>query len=115
MASIKWRAKITPVWRGTERLTALVGKSRTLLLAGTGTVVLDATDTEGIGLADQVFPQRSFEQTWLEIATAFASQANRDIKRVIRRTSTEEAVARFARLRVDDQHWLTTDRVLNQQ
>lgn len=104
--------EIMPAWGGAERLAALVGKSRALLLAGTGTV-LDATEAERIGLVDQVLPRRSFEQAWREIARALATRAARDIKHVISGTSTDDAVARFARLWVDDAHWLAADRVLN--
>ena len=52
--------EIMPAWGGAERLAALVGKSRALLLAGTG-IVLDAADAERIGLIDQVLPRSTFD------------------------------------------------------
>src|SRR6201997_3162382 len=45
--------EIMPAWGGTERLAGLVGKSKALLLAGTG-MVLDAVEAERIGLVDLV-------------------------------------------------------------
>ena len=47
---------IMPAWGGAERLVALVGYSKALLLAGTGTV-LDAAEAERIGLVDRVLPR----------------------------------------------------------
>src|SRR5918994_3855374 len=52
--------EIMPAWGGAERLAALVGYSRALLLAGTGTV-LDAAEAERIGLVDRVLPRESFD------------------------------------------------------
>ena len=51
---------IMPAWGGAERLVALVGYSKALLLAGTGTV-LDAAEAERIGLVDRVLPRASFD------------------------------------------------------
>ena len=48
--------EIMPAWGGAERLAALVGKGRALLLAGTGTA-LNAVEAERIGLVDMVFPR----------------------------------------------------------
>src|SRR6201993_2462885 len=45
--------EIMPAWGGAERLAALVGPGRALLLAGTG-MVLDAGEAERIGLVDRV-------------------------------------------------------------
>jgi enoyl-CoA hydratase len=104
--------EIMPAWGGAERLAALVGRSRALLLAGTGTV-LDAVAAERIGLVDRVLPRASFEQDWRKIAKALATRAAGDIKHVVGGTSTDEAVARFARLWVDDAHWQAADRVMN--
>jgi enoyl-CoA hydratase/carnithine racemase len=106
--------QIMPAWGGAERLAGLVGKSRALLLAGTGTV-LDAAEAEHIGLVDRVLPRSSFEETWRQIAKALATRAASDIKHVIGGTSTEDAVARFARLWVDDAHWQAADRVMNRK
>jgi enoyl-CoA hydratase len=106
--------EIMPAWGGAERLAGLVGKSRALLLAGTGTV-LDAAEAERVGLIDRVLPRSSFDEAWRQIAKALATQAAGDIKHVIRGTSTEDAVARFARLWVDDAHWRAADRVMNRK
>ncbi len=43
---------IMPAWGGAERLATLVGKSRALLLAGSGSV-LSAAEAERIGLVDR--------------------------------------------------------------
>src|SRR6202011_6076541 len=53
--------QIIPPWGGAERLAALLGKSRALLLAGTGTV-LEAVEAERIGLVDKVLPRASFDE-----------------------------------------------------
>ena len=45
--------EIMPAWGGAERLAAIVGKSKALLLAGTGTT-LDAAEAERIGLVSYV-------------------------------------------------------------
>ena len=54
---------IMPAWGGAERLAKLVGRSRALLLAGTGTV-LGAAEAERIGLIDRVLPRASFDEDW---------------------------------------------------
>jgi enoyl-CoA hydratase len=104
--------EIMPAWGGAERLAALVGKSRALLLAGTGTV-LDAVDAERIGLIDQVLPRSTFEQDWRRVARALSARPAGEIKRVIDGVSPEEAVTAFARLWVGDAHWQAADRVMN--
>jgi enoyl-CoA hydratase len=104
--------EIMPAWGGAERLAALVGKSRALLLAGTGTV-LDAAHAERIGLVDQVLPRSTFEEDWRRVARALSTRAAGEIKRVIDGVSPEEAVNAFARLWVRDAHWHAADRVMN--
>jgi enoyl-CoA hydratase len=104
--------EIMPAWGGAERLAALVGKSRALLLAGTG-IVLDAADAERIGLIDQVLPRSTFEQDWRRVARALSGRPAGEIKRVIDGVSPEEAVTAFARLWVGDAHWQAADRVMN--
>ena len=47
---------IMPAWGGAERLSALVGRGRALMLAGSGTV-LDASGAERLGLVDRVLPR----------------------------------------------------------
>ncbi len=102
---------IMPAWGGAERLTALVGYSKALLLAGTGTV-LDAADAERIGLVDRVLPRESFEQDWRAIAQSLATRPAGEIKRVMKGVPTTEAVAAFARLWVADEHWAAADKVM---
>jgi enoyl-CoA hydratase len=104
--------EIMPAWGGAERLAALVGKSRALLLAGTG-AVLDAADAERLGLIDRVLPRSTFEEDWRRMARALATRPAGEIKRVIDGVSPEEAVTAFARLWVDDAHWQAADRVMN--
>jgi enoyl-CoA hydratase/carnithine racemase len=104
--------EIMPAWGGAERLAALVGKSRALLLAGTG-AVLDAAEAERIGLIDRVLPRSTFQEEWQRVARALATRPAGEIKRVINGVSPKEAVTAFARLWVDDAHWQAADRVMN--
>jgi enoyl-CoA hydratase len=103
---------IMPAWGGAERLAALVGKGKALLLAGTGTV-LDAAEAHRVGLVDVVVPRESFEDEWREVARKLATLPAGEIKRVVGGASAPEAVAAFARLWVADEHWAAADRVMN--
>ena len=103
--------EIMPAWGGAERLVELVGYSKALLLAGTGTV-LDAAEAQRIGLVDKVLPRASFGEDWRAIATALAGRPAGEIKRVMKGISTTEAVAAFARLWVSDEHWAAADEVM---
>src|SRR6478735_5617604 len=102
--------QIIPPWGGAERLAALLGKSKALLLAGTG-AVLEAAEAERIGLVDRVLPRASFDEGWRSIAKALASRPAGEIKRVIGGVSPGEAVASFARLWVADAHWQAAEKV----
>lgn len=102
---------IMPAWGGAERLTALVGYSKALLLAVTGTV-LDAAEAERIGLVDRVLRRESFDNDWRAIAPSLANRPAGEIKRVMKGVPTTEAVAAFARLWVADEHWAAADRVM---
>lgn len=104
--------EIMPAWGGAERLAALVGRGRALLLAGTGRV-LDAAAAERMGLVDAVLPRPTFDQEWRAIARQLASRPAGEIKRVISGAPPEEAVEAFARLWIADAHWEAADRVLN--
>jgi enoyl-CoA hydratase len=104
--------EIMPAWGGAERLAALVGRSRALLLAGTG-AVLDAAEAERMGLVDRVLPRSTFEEDWRRVARALANHPAGEIKRVVDGVSPEEAVRAFARLWVADAHWQAADRVMN--
>jgi enoyl-CoA hydratase len=102
---------IMPAWGGAERLAALVGYSKALLLAGTGTV-LDAAEAERIGLVDRVLPRASFDEDWRVIARSLATRPAGEVKRVMKGVPTTEAVAAFARLWVADEHWTAADKVM---
>jgi enoyl-CoA hydratase/carnithine racemase len=103
---------IMPAWGGAERLAALVGKGRALLLAGTGTA-LNAAEAERIGLVDLVLPRASFDEGWRSVARSLARHPATEIKRVISGVSPDEAIASFARLWVADAHWRAAERVMN--
>lgn len=104
---------IMPAWGGAERLAALVGRGKAVLLAGTGTV-LDAAAAQRIGLLDEVLPRDSFEKGWRRIARSLANNASGEIKRVTAEdVSADEAVRAFARLWVADEHWEATERVMS--
>jgi enoyl-CoA hydratase/carnithine racemase len=83
---------IMPAWGGAERLAALVGAGRALLLAGSGTPV-DAAEALRIGLVDNVVARASFDETWRAVARSLANRPATEIKRVIAGTTPEEAVA----------------------
>lgn len=103
---------IMPAWGGAERLAALVGPGRALLLAGSGRI-LEAAEAEKFGLIDQVLPRDSFDEGWRTIARSLANQPAGAIKRVIAGVPAEEAIAAFARLWVDDEHWAAADRMMS--
>jgi len=103
---------IMPAWGGAERLTELVGKSKALLLAGTG-AILDAAEAHRVGLVDVVVPRESFEDEWRTLARKLATPSAGEIKRVVAGASAPEAVAAFARLWASDEHWAAADRVLS--
>ncbi len=103
--------EIMPAWGGAERLAALVGRGKALLLAGSG-MVLGAAEAERIGLVDRVFPRSSFDDGWQSIARSLANRPAGEIKRVISGVSADEAVAAFARLWVADAHWQAAEKVM---
>jgi enoyl-CoA hydratase/carnithine racemase len=101
-----------PAWGGAERLAALVGKSKALLLAGSGTV-LTAGEAERWGLIDRVVPRNSFDDEWRTLARSLANRPASRIKRVIAGVTPAEAIDAFAELWVSDEHWAAADRVMN--
>jgi len=113
------RLAIMPAWGGAERLAELVGRSRALLLVGTGRV-LTAAEAERMGLVDVVVPRERFDQGWREIADAFvalpsgAAAAIKDVVAAARPHDhpalESEAVRRFAELWVRDEHWQAAER-----
>ncbi|MFD6451964.1 enoyl-CoA hydratase/isomerase family protein [Nocardia sp. NPDC055165] len=105
---------IMPAWGGAERLAALVGKSRALLLAGSG-AILDVVEAQRLGLVDRVLPRAEFEDGWRALARSLATPQAAEIKRVVGGVSAEEAVAAFARLWVADEHWAAADAVLTRR
>jgi enoyl-CoA hydratase len=105
---------IMPAWGGAERLAALVGKSRALLLAGAGTI-LAVAEAERLGLVDRVLPRADFEAGWRTTARSLATAQAGEIKRVVAGVSAQEAVDAFARLWVADEHWVAADAVLSRR
>lgn len=103
---------IMPAWGGAERLATLVGRSRALLLAGTGTI-LGAAQAQRLGLIDEVLPRASFETGWRALARSLATPAAREIKRVMAGVDALEAARAFARLWVADEHWTAAEKVMN--
>ncbi|MEU2000760.1 enoyl-CoA hydratase/isomerase family protein [Rhodococcus sp. NPDC019627] len=103
---------IMPAWGGAERLAALVGPGKALMLAGSG-AVLDAAEAERLGLVDLVLPRTSFEDGWRSLALSLANSSAGEIKRVMAGASAAEAVTAFARLWVADEHWQAADRVMS--
>src|SRR6201996_3311318 len=63
--------EIMPAWGGAERLAALVGRGRALMLAGPG-AILSAADAERVGLIQRVVPRESFEDEWRAVARRLA-------------------------------------------
>ncbi|WP_396905529.1 enoyl-CoA hydratase/isomerase family protein [Mycolicibacterium phlei] len=104
--------EIMPAWGGAERLVALVGYSRALLLAGTGQI-LTAAEAERVGLVDRVLPRATFDEDWRAIARRLAHRPAGEIKKVMKGASVDEAVAAFARLWVSDEHWAAADKTMN--
>ena len=103
--------EIMPAWGGAERLAALVGRGRALMLAGTG-AVLTADQAETVGLVDRVLPRATFEAEWRSLARALANRPAGDIKRVMSGVPASDAVAAFASLWVSDKHWAAANRVM---
>jgi len=101
---------IMPAWGGAERLAALVGPGRALLLAGTG-AVLGADEAERAGLVDRVLPRDAFAAGWRALAGELATRPAREIKRVVSGgVPAAEAARAFARLWVADEHWEAAER-----
>jgi enoyl-CoA hydratase len=111
---------ITPAWGGLERLCELVGRSRALFLATTGTRI-DAEHAARWGLIEEVVPRPLFEPRWRELADKIA-QSPRMVLEAIKRTAdstrleispevANEAVARFAATWVAPEHWAAVDRL----
>jgi enoyl-CoA hydratase len=104
---------IMPAWGGAERLAALVGRGRALMLAGAGTV-LGAAEAERLGLVDRVLPRESFEAGWRSLARSLATRPAQAIKHVMSgAVPAEEAARAFARLWVADEHWEAAERVMS--
>src|SRR6201999_2605194 len=82
--------EIMPAWGGAERLAALVGRGRALMLAGTGTI-LTADEAEQVGLVDRVLPRAIFEPEWRSLARALANRPAGDIKRVMSGVPADDA------------------------
>jgi enoyl-CoA hydratase/carnithine racemase len=104
---------IMPAWGGAERLAALVGRGRALLLAGSSTI-LDAAAAERLGVVDRVLPRAEFQDGWRALARSLANVSASEIKRVTSgEVNAEQAIDAFARLWIADAHWQAADRVMN--
>ena len=109
---------ILPAWGGAERLVELVGRSRALLLIGTGKSISASTAAE-YGIFDVVCPRAEFEDSWRSLAAALAElpiEVVRSIKTVVGAAQPNKhphlestAVAHFARAWVDDAHWAAAE------
>lgn len=114
------RLAIMPAWGGAERLAELVGRSRALLLIGTGRTLTPA-EAEQIGLVDVVVAREEFDAEAVALARRFADLppgAAESVKAVIAaaKPSTHpaleaDAVRAFARLWVGDEHWAAAERL----
>ncbi len=103
---------IMPAWGGAERLAALVGTSKALLLAGSGTI-LTASEAERWGLIDRIVPRGEFDDEWRTLARSLANRAAGKIKKVIGGVTPNEAIDAFAELWVSDEHWDAAEKVMN--
>ena len=105
---------IMPAWGGIERLTALVGRGRALMLMTTGRV-LDAGAALELGLFDEVVPRAEFAERWREVAQAIAcaprdalvgiKAAQRAAFPSARPDLATNAIDSFAKTWVADDHW----------
>ncbi|MDX6741050.1 enoyl-CoA hydratase/isomerase family protein [Actinocorallia sp. A-T 12471] len=104
---------IMPAWGGAERLAALVGRGRAILLAGTG-LLLGAAEAERLGLVDQVVPRAEFPEAWRTLAHALADGPGLETKRITAPGVTaDEAAGEFAKLWCADAHWEAVERAMN--
>lgn len=109
---------IMPAWGGIERLTALVGRGRALMLLSTGRV-LDAAAARALGLFDEVVPREEFDDHWRAVAAQIArapraalvgiKAAQRAAYPTARPDLADAAVASFALTWVADDHWRMVD------
>jgi len=105
---------IMPAWGGIERLTALVGRGRALMLMTTGRV-LDAATALELGLFDEVAPRAAFDARWHDVAQAIAcaprdalvgiKAAQRAAFPTARPDLAAGAIESFATTWVADDHW----------
>ncbi|MDT3443329.1 MULTISPECIES: enoyl-CoA hydratase/isomerase family protein [unclassified Pseudofrankia] len=104
---------IMPGWGGAERLAAVVGRGRALMLAGSGAVV-DTAEAARLGLVDKVLPRAEFDAGWRALAKSLAHHPAAETKRVMSGTvGPREAAEAFGDLWVSDAHWAEVDKVLN--
>jgi enoyl-CoA hydratase len=103
---------IMPAWGGLERLAALVGRGRALLLAGTGQL-LEVAEAQRLGLVDQVVPRAEFDQSWRSLARSLATGPAGEVKRVAAGVGEQEAARAFARLWVAEEHWIAVEKVMS--
>jgi enoyl-CoA hydratase len=112
---------IMPAWGGAERLAELVGRSKAMLLIGTGRT-LGAEDALRLGLVDDVVERADFDTGWRTLAQQFAELppgAARAIKTVIAAAKPNHhprleiaAVDEFAQLWIAEPHWQAAARAV---
>lgn len=105
---------IMPAWGGIERLTALIGRGRALLLMATGRVI-SAPEAREIGLFDEVVSRDQFSTAWTVAAEQIAraprevlvgiKAAQRAAHPTTRPDLAVDAVESFARTWIADTHW----------
>lgn len=105
---------IMPAWGGVERLSAIVGSGRSLLLMTTGREV-SASGGLQLGLFDIVVPRAEFPAAWRRLATDIARAprdalvgikgAQRAVIPAAHPDLAADATAWFAKTWVADIHW----------
>ena len=106
---------IMPAWGGAERLAALVGKGRALLLAGTGTHPGRRRGAAARPRRRRGVARESFEDEWrARRAQARPTVRSVAIKRVIAgRAHRGGRRVRSPSLWVSDEHWAAADKVMD--
>lgn len=109
---------ITPAWGGTERLSALIGRSRALYLLATGSA-LTAQRAYDWGLVEEVVPRADFDRRLDELfgdLTSRPAAVLHSIKAIVstvepavHTASATEAIDLFARSWVSDAHWAAVE------
>ena len=103
--------EIMPAWGGAERLAALVGRGRALLLAGTGTI-LAAEDARTVRAAGRGGPTRRLRRRMAFAGNKTGQWRGRRDQAGHRRRHARRGDLRVRRLWVHDEHWAAADQVM---